>query len=117
MTDKQNGFLQSALQFQQLILQGIVGILPEGLNMVPATERYQVNIGLVDNLMAGLKQRVSENSSQYTQAPDTGTQKERTKYETQAVLAQASALMASMIGRISAPFSVRTYSERGGCVP
>jgi hypothetical protein len=86
-------------RLQQLILQGIVGVLPDGLNMVTAQERYQVNVGLVDNLVAGLKQRISENSSQYTQAPDTGTQKERTKYETQAVLAQASALMATMIGR------------------
>lgn len=86
-------------RLQQLILQGIVGILPDGLNMVPATERYQVNVGLVDNLTAGLKQKISENSSQYIQAPDTGTQKERTKYETQAVLAQAAALMSTMIGR------------------
>lgn len=86
-------------RLQQLILQGIVGILPDGLDMVKATDRYQVNIGLVENLTAGLKQRISENSSQYTQAPDTGTQKERTKYETQAVLAQAAALMSTMIGR------------------
>lgn len=86
-------------RLQQLILQGIVGILPEGLNMVTKDERHQVNEGLVEGLMAGLKQRVSETSSQYTQAPDTGTQKERTKYETQAVLAQAAALMATMIGR------------------
>lgn len=86
-------------RLQQLILQGTVGILPEGLNMVTKDERHQINEGLVDNLVSGLKQRVSENSSQYTQAPDTGTQKERTKYETQAVLAQAAALMATMIGR------------------
>lgn len=86
-------------RLQQLILQGIVGILPEGLDMVKAGDRYQVNIGLVQGLTASLKQKISENSSQYTQAPDTGTQKERTKYETQAVLAQAAALMSTMIGR------------------
>jgi hypothetical protein len=86
-------------RLQQLILQGIVGILPEGLDMVKAGDRYQVNVGLVQGLTAGLKQKISENSSQYTQAPDTGTQKERTKYETQAVLAQAAALMSTMIGR------------------
>jgi hypothetical protein len=86
-------------RLQQLILQGIVGILPDGLNMVKADERYQVNVGLVESLAASLNQKISENSSQYTQAPDTGTKKERTKYETQAVLAQASALMATMIGR------------------
>lgn len=86
-------------RLQQLILQGIVGILPDGLNMVPATDRYQVNVGLVEKLTAGLKQKISENASQYTQDADTGTQKERTKYETQAVLAQAAALMSTMIGR------------------
>ena len=86
-------------RLQQLILQGIVGILPDGLNMVTAQERYQVNVELVDKLKAGLKQNISENSSQYTQEADTGTQKERTKYEVQALLAQASALMSTMIGR------------------
>lgn len=86
-------------RLQQLVLEGLVGVLPEGLNMVPAEERYQVNVNLVQGLVASLKQKISENSSQYTQAPDTGTQKERTKYETQAVLAQAAALMATMIGR------------------
>jgi hypothetical protein len=86
-------------RLQKLILQGIVGLIPEGLNMVTAQERYQVNTDLVQGLMSNLKQRVGEASSQYTQAVDNGTQKERTKYEVQAVLAQSSALMASMLGR------------------
>jgi len=86
-------------RLQNLVLQGIVGLLPEGLNMVTAPERYQVNVGLVQGLQANLKQKVSEASSQYTQSVDTGTQKERTKFEVQAVIAQASALMASMLGR------------------
>lgn len=86
-------------RLQKLILSGIVGVIPEGLNMVTAQERYQVNTDLVQGLLSNLKQRVGESSSQYTQAIDNGTQKERTKYEVQAVLAQASALMASMLGR------------------
>lgn len=104
-------------RLQQLILQGIVGILPDGLNMVKADERYQVDANLVEGLVAGLKQKISENSSQYTQAPDTGTQKERTKYETQAVLAQASALMATMIGRAyrQEHFACVEIARRFGC--
>ena len=104
-------------RLQQLILQGIVGVLPDGLNMVSADERYQVNVGLVEGLTASLKQKISENSSQYTQAPDTGTQKERTKYETQAVLAQASALMATMIGRAyrQEHFACIEIARRFGC--
>lgn len=83
----------------KLVLQGIVGLIPEGLNIVTSQERYQVRTDLVQGLMANLKQRVSESSSQYTQSVDSGTQKERTKYEVQAILAQTSALMASMLGR------------------
>lgn len=83
----------------KLVLQGIVGLLPEGLNLVTAQERYQVDANLVQGLMSNLKQRVGEASSQYTQQVDNGTQKERTKFEVQAILAQTSALMASMLGR------------------
>ncbi len=84
---------------QNLVLQGIVGLIPEGLNMVTAQERYQVRDGLVQGLISNLKQGIGEVSSQYTQAVDNGTSKERTAYEVQAVLSQASALMASMLGR------------------
>lgn len=84
---------------QKLVLQGLVGLLPEGLSMVPAGERYQVNTTLVQGLQANLKQSIGEASSQYTQNVDNGTSKERTAYEVQAVLSQASALMASMLGR------------------
>jgi hypothetical protein len=83
----------------KLVLQGIVGLLPEGLNMVTAQERYQVNDGLVQGLLSNLKQRVGETASMYTQNVDSGTQKERTKYEVQALLAQVSSLMSSMLGR------------------
>jgi hypothetical protein len=86
-------------RLSKLVLQGIVGLIPEGLNMVTADERYQVDNSLVQGLMANLKQRVAESSSQYTQQLDNGTQKERTKYETQAVLSQISALMSTMLGR------------------
>ena len=68
--------------------------------MVTAQERYQVDTGLVQ----GLAWRISNSGwaspvRRYTQNIDNGTQKERTKYEVQAVLSQASALMASMLGR------------------
>lgn len=86
-------------RLQSLVLQGIVGVLPDGLNMVPENERHQVQTNLVQGLLGNLRQRIGESSSQYTQQVDSGTQKERTAYEVQAVLAQASALMASMIGR------------------
>jgi len=86
-------------RLQQLVLQGIVGLIPEGLQMVTADERYQVDNGLISSALSNFKQRIGESSSQYTQNVDTGTQKERTKYEVQAVVSQSSALMASMLGR------------------
>lgn len=86
-------------RLSKLVLQGIVGLIPDGLNMVTAPERYQVDTNLVQGLQANIKQRIGESSSQYTQQIDNGTQKERTKFEVQAILSQTSALMASMLGR------------------
>lgn len=86
-------------RLSKLVLQGLVGLLPEGLNMVTANERHQVDAPMIQGLISNLKQRIGETSSMYTQQLDNGTQKERTKYEVQAVLSQVSALMSSMLGR------------------
>ena len=73
------------------------GILPEGVQIVPASERFQVDQGLVGGLLANLKQLITESSSAYTQQIDTGTQKERTKFEVEAIMSQISSLMSSLL--------------------
>lgn len=73
------------------------GIIPEGASVVTAAERYGVDPNLVQNLLSNFRQTIGESSSAYTQAVDSGTQKERTKFEVEAMLSQMSALMSSML--------------------
>lgn len=81
----------------QKILLFDKGIIPDGTSIVPAADRYQVDTGLVGMLMGNLKQLITESSSSYTQAIDTGTEKERTKFEVEAIMSQISFLMSSML--------------------
>ena len=59
------------------------GILENGISFVPTAERHQINSDLVDNVIAQCRQNISENSSQYVQDIDTGTEKEQTLGEAQ----------------------------------
>lgn len=81
----------------QKILLADKGIIPEGASMVPAAERYQADYNLVNGLLSGMKQLINESSSSYTQQIDNGTQKERTKFEVEAIMSQISSLMSSML--------------------
>ena len=59
------------------------GILENGISFVPQAERHQINSDLVDNVIAQCRQNIAENSSQYVQDIDTGTEKEQTLGEAQ----------------------------------
>lgn len=54
------------------------GILENGISFVPQAERHQIDVDLVDNVIAQCRQNVSENSSSYVQDIDNGTEKEQT---------------------------------------
>lgn len=86
-------------RLQKIVMEAPWGILPEGLNMVRAEERYSCDANLVGGLKAEYKQLVGEASSSYTQEFDNGTSKERTKFEVQALLTKVSSLMSSMLNR------------------
>jgi hypothetical protein len=90
------------------------GLLPEGVGFVKREERYQFDPALGLNLMAQLKQHMGESASSYTQDIDTGTEKERTKFEVQALLAQTSALLSSLLNNayIQAEFEYREICRR-----
>lgn len=75
-------------------------VIPDGLQIIPGNERYTPNPQLIELGLANYKQRLGEVSSTYTQQLDTGTAKERTKFEVQAVLAQTSALLSTLLGRL-----------------
>lgn len=84
-------------RIDKISMQPPYAILPDGVRVVPATERYKIDPELVNLLHAQFRQNVSESTSTYTQQIDNGTQKERTKFEVEAILSQISALMSSML--------------------
>jgi len=90
------------------------GLLPEGIGFVKREERYQFDPQLSQMLMAQLRQHMGESASSYTQDIDSGTEKERTKFEVQALLAQTSALLSSLLNNayIQAEFEYREICRR-----
>jgi hypothetical protein len=86
-------------RLQQVVMDSPWGIIPDGLSIVPANERYAVNAGLVQNIRQEYANLVAQSSSTYTQSPDQQTVTEKTKFQVQAELAQTSALMGNMLSR------------------
>jgi hypothetical protein len=74
-------------------------ILEEGVSIVAAAERHQVDSRLVDSVMAQLKQLQAEVGQSYTQSIDTGTAREQTAFETHAKLTAVNAMMSGLLGR------------------
>lgn len=90
------------------------GLLPEGIGFVKREERYQFDPQLSQMLMSQLRQHMGESASSYTQDIDSGTEKERTKFEVQALLAQTSALLSSLLSNAytQAEFEYREICRR-----
>jgi hypothetical protein len=59
------------------------GILEDGVSFVSQAERHQINVDLVDNIIAQCRQNATEQSSAYVSDIDNGTEKEQTLGETQ----------------------------------
>lgn len=71
--------------------------IPEGISIVPQSERHQVDPNLINMVMSQLKQLQAEASASYTQQVDTGTQREQTAYETSVKLSMVNAMMGGML--------------------
>ncbi len=87
-------------------------VIPEGVSIVPQSERHQVDSNLVESVMAQLKQLMSEASVTYTQSLDTGTQKEQTATEIMAKMNQVNALMS---GLLMTAFIYETHAYKEIC--
>jgi hypothetical protein len=87
-------------------------VVPSGVEIVPQTQRHQVDSNLIGATMAQLRQLMSEASSSYTQEIDTGTSKEQTATETMAKVAQVNAMMS---GLLSTAFMYETFAYREIC--
>jgi len=72
-------------------------VVPEGLSFVSKDQRYTPDWAAIQGLLAQNKQLMGEASSAYTQDIDSGTEKERTKFEVQVLLAQTAKLPGTML--------------------
>lgn len=73
------------------------GVIPDGLSFVRKEERYSPDANMVEMLMANYKQLMGESTQGYTQDIDSGTKKERTAFEVNALLNQTTKLTSSML--------------------
>lgn len=74
-----------------------LGLLPNGLELVPRDQRWQVDEALVVAGLSQNRQLMSENASAFVQDVDSGTQKELTATEVMARLNNANALASSLL--------------------
>lgn len=85
---------------QILLMQN--GVVPEGAEIIPQNQRHQIDPRLLDFGTSQLKQNIAENSTSFTPSADTGTKKERTKFEVQAQLQSASAMVSNVLSMMYA---------------
>lgn len=74
------------------------GVIPDGLQMVTAQERYQVNEQFLAMMQGQTRQRMNENSAHYTNDMPDGTNREKTATQIIAESQAATALVSSMLG-------------------
>jgi len=86
--------------------------IPEGIGIVPQSERHQIDGNLVQMVMSQTRQLMSEASMSYTQEIDSGTQKEQTAYETSV---KQSTVNAMLTGLLATAFQYETYSHKEIC--
>lgn len=73
------------------------GILEQGVSIVPQNERHQIDVSLVDNVIAQCRQNISDNSSSYIQDLDNGSEKERTFGEAKIIQQTANSNVSSLL--------------------
>ena len=71
--------------------------VPQGLGLMTREQRYSPDPRFVEMAESSLKQLMGEGSAGYVQDVDTGTSKERTAFEVNALLNQGSKITASML--------------------
>lgn len=87
-------------RLEQVVFEAPWGMIPEGLQMITASERYQVNAQLVEGLSEQYQRLVSQSTQAYTQnfAPQTQGRERVTKFELMQLMSQTSQLMQTLIG-------------------
>ena len=95
-----------------------MGVVEDGVQIVPREQRHQIDSGLVEMGMAQLNQLEQQASSVYTQQADTGTNKEQTAYETSVKVNQVNAMLS---GLLMTAFKYESFADveicRRFCIP
>jgi hypothetical protein len=74
-----------------------LSVLRPGVNVVPASERWQVDADLIESVMANTKQLQSEASTVYTQSVDNGNKREQTAFETGVKVQQNNSMLSGLM--------------------
>lgn len=84
-------------KLDKIFLGMLYGVIPEGLEFVKRDERYQIDPNLVQGAMGELKQLMGEGAASYVEKVDTGDKKERTAFEVNTLINQATKMTSSML--------------------
>lgn len=87
-------------------------VVPEGVTIVPQTERHQIDLNLVSGTMAELDGLIEEASASYTQDMEGPSGKPETAT---AVMARMTAVNAMMSGLLSTAFRYETFKYQEIC--
>lgn len=80
---------------QQILQQ--YGFIVDGLEIVPPSERHQIDAGLVENAMGQMSDILQQSSSSFVTSPDSGGEKTMTAKEAMIKVNEASALVSAML--------------------
>src|SRR5262249_14017753 len=72
-------------------------VVPDGLNLLTREQRYSPDPRFMEMAQSSLKQLLGEGSAGYVQDIDSGTSKERTATEVNAILSQTTKITSSML--------------------
>lgn len=89
-----------------------LGVIPEGISFVTATERFKPDHQLVDLALSQNRQLMGENAASFTQDFRQGGQQEMTATET---MARVNAVNALVSGMLNLSYVYETYQYRETC--
>lgn len=96
-------------KLMQVVLSNM-SIMPNGVDYVPANERYTVNHNLLKFGMDMMRQYVSENAAAFTAETESGTQKEMTATQVMARVQEAAQLVQGIVAT-KADYQADQYEE------
>jgi hypothetical protein len=86
-------------QFKEIFLSQFT-VLPKGLEIVPQDQRHQIDIKLVEEAMAQMRQLMQESSASFVQNANTDAKGDMTAFEANARIQSANVMISGMLGNM-----------------